>query len=308
MKKFFLFAAALVASVSVNAQYISLSKEGLNQDEAVAVAAGTSFGANDEIATSAAFDDTYKVVGIKHEGYYDFQIDGAAVGADTLGIQGQTNPKDADGSNPANACTKVATGAVLQINATHDGWIYVFHKASSNKQYMVFENEIPVGYKFGMVTTDANGYFGTENAIYPIEYEIEGNNELNQITDSRKILFAEDYAKLAINPEDTTIGKADYKRNGLSVIAFQCFANCKYWVHATGSKISATGVAYYASEKDVYVLNNAEGAQPVKIYSANTTALNNVAGEKKAQKVISNGQVLIIKEGVAYTVLGTVAK
>lgn len=308
MKKFFLFAAALVASVSVNAQYISLSKEGLNQDEAVAVAAGTSFGANDEIATSAAFDDTYKVVGIKHEGYYDFQIDGAAVGADTLGIQGQTNPKDADGSNPANACTKVATGAVLQINATHDGWIYVFHKASSNKQYMVFENEIPVGYKFGMVTTDANGYFGTENAIYPIEYEIEGNNELNQITDSRKILFAEDYAKLAINPEDTTIGKADYKRNGLSVIAFQCFANCKYWVHATGSKISATGVAYYASEKDVYVLNNAEGAQPVKIYSANTTALNNVAGEKKAQKIVRNGQVLIIKNGVAYTVLGTVAK
>lgn len=308
MKKFFLFAAALVASAAVNAQYISLSHDGLNADDAVSVTAGTSFGSNSEIATSAAFDDTYKLVGIKHEGFYDFQIDGAAVGSDTIGIQGQTNPKDANGSNPAAACTTVASGAVLQIDATHDGWIYVFHKASSNKQYMVFENEIPVGYKFGMITTDAAGYFGTEGALYPIEFEIKGNNELNQITDSRKIEFVEDYAKLAINPEDTTIGKADYKRNGLSVIAFQCFANCKYWVHATGSKISATGVAYYTAEKDVYVLSNADGVQPVKIYTANETGLNNVAGEKKALKVVRNGQVLIVKDGVAYTVLGTVAK
>ena len=308
MKKFFFFAVALVASVSVNAQYVSLNRDGLNTDEAVAISAGTSFGSNAEIATAAAFDDTYKVVGIKHEGFYDFQIDGAAVGADTLGIQDQTNPKDADGSNPANACTKVATGAVLQINATHDGWIYVFHKASSNKQYMVWENETAIGYKFGMVTTDANGYFGTAGAIYPIEYEIVGNNELNQITDGRKILFVEDYEKLSINPEDTTIGKADYKRNGLSVIAFPCFAGCKYWVHATGSKISATGVAYYPAEKDVYVVNTDDTIQPVKIYTATVSALNNVEGDVKAQKIVKNGQVLILKNGVYFTVLGTVAE
>ena len=308
MKKFFLFAAALVASVTVNAQYITLRNAAVFSSDSVALAAGTALGSNDEIAVSTAFADGYKTPVLKHEGYYDFQIDGAALNVDTIGIQGQTNPKDADGKNPALACTKVVSGAVLQINATHDGWIYVFHKASSNKQYLVFENEIPVGYKFGMVTTDAKGYFGTEKAIYPIEYEIVGNNELNQITDSRKIELVEDYAKLAINPNDTTIGKADYKRNGLSVIAFPCYANCKYWVHATGSKITATGVAYYTAEKDVYVLNTDESIQPVKIYTASTTALNNIEAAEKVQKVIRNGQVLIYKDGVAYTVLGTVAK
>ena len=309
MKKFFFFAAALVASVTVNAQYISLSHDGLNADAVTAVTAGTSFGSNDAIAVSAAFDDSYKLVGVKHEGFYDFQIDDAAVGVDTIGIQGNTNPKDAEGNGPAGKCTVPVSGAVFKIAASANGWIYVFHKATSSKQYVVYENEIPIGYKFGMITTDANGYFGEANSLFPIEYEIVGNNDLNQITDQRKIEFVEDYAKLAINPEATTIGKKDYARNGLAVIAFPAYNECTYMVCAVGSKMSATGVAFYAAEKDVYVLSNAEGAQPVKIYTAGVhDALNNVEGAVKAQKVIRNGQVLIIKEGVAYTVLGTVAK
>ena len=67
-------------------------------------------------------------------------------------------------------------------------------------------------------------------------------------------------------------------------------------------------MAYYTAEKDVYVLNTDESIQPVKIYTANTTALNNIEAAEKAQKVVRNGQLFIEKNGVLYNAQGAVVK
>ncbi len=243
--------------------------------DATALTAGTVLGSNESIEASVAFDDSYKTVNLKYEGYGWWEIDGVQVNAyaDTLGLQGSTNPKDADGANPANACTVPSGGAVFAVSAKADGWLYIFHKASSNKQYMVEENSLPIGYHFGMVTTDANGYFGEAGARKVLEFTIEGNNELGQITDGRKLLYPEDYAKAE---GDETIGTADYKRNGLGVIAVPCYKDCQYWFHSTGSKMSAVGVAYYPEEKDVYVLN--EDGTKVKIYDTGKQIIPAIPG------------------------------
>lgn len=305
MKKFFFFAAALVASVSVNAQFAKFDGIAAAETEAEAKTAGTVLATTDAFVASVAFDDNYKTVNLKHEGFGWWEIDGANVNAaaDTLGLQGATNPKDADGGNPANACTVPAGGAIFQVETKADGYLFIFHKASSNKQYMVEENGIPVGYHFGMVTTDVNGYFGEAGATKVIEYTIEGNNEYGQITDGRKIMFAEDYVK---QENDTNIGTAVYKRNGLGVISVPCYKNCKYWFHATGSKISAIGVAYYPVDKDVYVVN--EDGTKVQVYVASATEgfENTNSNAPKATKVIENGQVVIIRGDVRYNALGTV--
>ncbi|MGM9825988.1 MAG: hypothetical protein ACI3Z8_06075 [Paludibacteraceae bacterium] len=306
MKKFFFFAAALVASVSVNAQFAKFEGTTINDTAAVAKTAGTVLATTDAYVASIAFDDTYKAVVLKHEGYGWWEIDGENLNApaDTLGMQGATNPVDADGKNPALASTVVAKGAVFQVDAKADGYLYIFHKASSNKQYMVEENAIPVGYHFGMVTTDVDGYFGEKGSTKVIEYTIEGNTEYGQITDGRKIMFAEDYVK---QENDTNIGTAVYKRNGLGVISVPCYKDCKYWFHATGSKMSAIGVAYYPVDKDVYVVN--EDGTKVLIYTAAPAPEgfeNTNANAVKATKVIENGQVVIIRGDVRYNALGTV--
>lgn len=309
MKKFFFFAAALVASASMNAQFVKFAGIAEAENEATALTAGTALGSNEAIEASVAFDDSYKTVNLKHEGFGWWEIDGANVNAqaDTLGLQGATNPKDLDGANPANACTVPAGGAVFAVNAKADGWLYIFHKASSNKQYMVEENGTPIGYHFGMVTTDANGYFGEAGARKVIEFTIEGNNELGQITDSRKLLQVEDYAKIEAGVDTTgVIGAANYKRNGLGVIAVPCYNKCTYWFHATGSKMSAIGVAYYPVEKDVFVVN--EDGSKVQIYTAAPSEgiENTNSAAVKATKVIENGQVVIIRGDVRYNALGTV--
>ena len=310
MKKFFFLAATLVASVSMNAQFIKFEgiKDAEDKENKVTLNAESVLGSNDKIEASVAFEDQYATVNLKHQGFGWWQIDGANVNAqaDTLGFQGSANPKDADGANPALACTLPAGGAVFAVKAKADGWLYIFHKASSNKQYMVEENETPVGYHFGMVTTDANGYFGEAGAYKVLEYTIKGNEEeTGYITDGRKIEYVEDYAE---GKDPATIGTADYKQNGLGVIAVPCYAGCTYWFHATGSKMSAVGVAYYETEKDVYVVNEDANIAPVKIYTAAPAEgiENTNAAVVKATKVIENGQVVIVRDNVRYNALGTV--
>lgn len=264
MKKLFFFAAALLASVSVNAQFAKFDGIAAAESEAEAKTAGTVLATTNAFEASVAFDDYYKTVNLKHEGYGWWEIDGANLNAaaDTLGLQGANNPKDADGNNPANACTTPYAGAVYQVVAKADGYLYIFHKASSNKQYMVEENGIPIGYHFGMVTTDVAGYFGEAGATKVIEYTIEGNNELGQITDGRQIMYAVDYIK---QEGDTTIGTRDYTRNGLGVIGVPCRKGSTYWFHATASRMTALGVAFYPMDKDIYAVN--EDGTKVKIYT-----------------------------------------
>ena len=151
MKKFFFFAAALVASVSVNAQFVQFSHDGLNADAVTAIPAGTALGSNDAFVATTAFEDSYKIVNLKNAGFGWVVVDGQVLCADTLGIQGNTNPKDADGNSPATAYTVPVSGAVFQVEAKADGVLMIVHKASSNKQYTVFENNIPVGYHFAMI-------------------------------------------------------------------------------------------------------------------------------------------------------------
>ena len=265
MKKLFFFAAALSASVSVNAQFakFNLIADTLETEYTICTA-GTVLATTDAFEASVAFDDSYRTEMLKHEGYGWWEIDGENINAyaDTLVLRGRTNPLNANGGKPADTSTPPAAGTVYQVVAKEDGYLYIFHKASSIKQYMVEEDGTPIGYHFGMVTTDVDGYFGEAGAPKVIEYTIAGNNEMGQITDGRKIMIVEDYAK---QWGDSTIGEMDYRHDGLSVIGVPCRKGSTYWFHATSSKMAALGVAYYPEDKDIYAVN--EDGTKVKIYT-----------------------------------------
>lgn len=74
-------------------------------------------------------------------------------------------------------------------------------------------------------------------------------------------------------------------------------------------EITLPAGSYDAGDVIIKLITNTSNIFGVRIDKlAGKTAVSNVSADVKAQKVIRNGQVLIIKNGVEYTVLGTAAK
>jgi hypothetical protein len=114
MKKVFLLAAVAFAT-NANAQLIQIdaTAHGLNPDDKdtpVELAQGTVLGTNDAIDVAVAFTDNYKIVDNKAAGYNQIIFDGN-VAVTKNGLQGQTNPKDADGNGPALTPKQPISGA-----------------------------------------------------------------------------------------------------------------------------------------------------------------------------------------------------
>ena len=315
MKKFFFFAAALMVSAAAMATaevYTPSQTDYPTEAEAKEGAAKTAVDAGTVLYTGTAFDvknafsTSYQRVGLNANAYTTLTMNGSnIVVPDQWGIQGNDNPKDADGGNPALTNVAPSQGAVYQIDVKQDGVIYVFHKASSNKHYTVFEiyngEATSMGYDFAMITCPGTAEANkgkvpflagvlckniitdtliTYNPIVDENgYVVEGGIVFPEIP-----LLREDvptYGKIA----DSTLVQKNgaYARNGLGVIAFPVYANTSYYVNACGSKMSLAAVAFETE--------------------AVTTAVENVEAVK-VNKVIENGMLIIEKNGVRYNALG----
>lgn len=288
MKKFFFFAAALVASVSMSAQYAHVNLDGFGAD-AAAAEVGHVWAATEGGNVAVAFDDTWKVVNVKTDGYGWFYAGETALNTDTMGIQGQTNGKDADGGNPANTLLPYTSGAALAFEATADGFLTVFHKGSSNKQYIVFEETWPIGYEYAQLVKVG------ENPE-AITYTVEGEGEVNEVKEAIKKV--EEIVPVVAS------GDSIKSKNGESAMRFPVYAGTKYTFGATGSKMSLLG-AYFSTTCDEISVAKEEGADKIVLLQARdiTIAVENVETVKAAKK-LENGMIVIEKNGVRYNVLG----
>ena len=237
-----------IAFGSVDVQELcSFNKDnelGLDSENGTALTAGTVLGETSSIVAKIGADDTYTIQSAI------FFVNGTEI---TGGLQGSTNPKDADGGVPATTLIQPTSGAFLQFEAKASGFLYVMHKASSNKAYTVFENGKAISYMFsaiGDVATDLGAVY-----CFTLPYEAENGQELVK----RPIEWAEQEFLKANNPEKYAQhwvtgedGLATWtpiiRVNGLGVIKFQVFAGRKYIVNANGSKITVVGFAF--SNKD----------------------------------------------------------
>ena len=333
MKKFFFFAAALMVSAAAlaTAEVYTPSQTDYPTEAEVkdGTASRTAVDAGTVLYTGTAFDvknafaTTYQRVGLNANAYTTLTMNGSnIVVPDQWGIQGNDNPKDADGGNPALTNVAPSQGAVYQIDVKQDGVIYVFHKASSNKHYTVFEiygtEATSLGYDFAMITCP-----GTAEANKGKVPFLAGILCKDIITDtlitytptvgddgyvvSGGIVFPEipllredvpTYGKIA----DSTLVQKNgaYARNGLGVIAFPVYANTSYYVNACGSKMSLAAVAF---ETEAVTVKVSDGTNEIELYSSVHTAVENVEAVK-VNKVIENGMLIIEKNGVRYNALG----
>ena len=291
MKKILLSAVALVAAMNVNAQVFQMNAEnfGITAD-GVAVEAGKQWADVDFATISNPFATNHKLVDCKNNDYDKVTIDGNDI-VTSNGVQGQDNPKDADGGNPALTLKPATSGAVIQINPKKDGWIYVVAKLSTNKQYVVFVEGLAMGYKIAMENADAR-FAGK------INLEIKGEGEYNLIPEGTQIQWV--VREALGDAEAATAG------NGLGVLYFRAMKDMKYFAHATGSKISWSGIYFSENEassikvsgadKAAFELLGATGIESVKAAANNNAVAYNLAG----QKVGADFKGIVVKNGVKF--------
>jgi len=272
MKKVFLLAAVAFAT-SANAQLIQIdaTAQGLNPDDKdtpVELAEGTVLGTNDAIDVAVAFKDNYKIVDNKAGGYNQIIFDGN-VAVTKNGLQGQTNPKDADGNGPALTPKQPISGAYTLVTAKADGYVYVGAKLSSNKSYVIFEEGASIGYKFALELDAASEQIG-------------GNTLMTgELTDEAAAAPINWLVRIVTgNAEATTEG------NGLGILAFPVYKDCKYLVGASGSKITQCSFYYKADDSAKIELADEKAEKASKVIyegSADPSGIANVASTAKAE-------------------------
>ena len=192
--------------------------------------------------------------------------------------------------------------AFFVFEAKKDGYLYLVHKASSNKAYTVFEEGTAIGYKFaaqGDATTDLG-------AVY--QFELKGEGEYNEVKEP--VLFAEQEFLKGTDKYDAHVnaeGAWDpIKVNGLGVIVFPVVKDCIYKFNANGSKMSLAGVVFSAADDltiatadgvEIYKGGGATAIQGAKVATvAGNSAIYNLAG----QKVNASYKGIVIKDGKKY--------
>lgn len=274
MKKVFLLAAVAFAT-SANAQVVQFDSEALGMTETVAeFQEGTALGSNDAVDAYLAFTDSYKASNIKNNDYNVVRI-GTAEVLTKGGMQGNTNPKDVNGSSPSgsvadNTAPSVpVSGCVYGATAKADGILYVVAKLSSNKAYTVFEDGAAIGYKAAM---EANNAAFADGKLF---VEVKGEGEFNVVNNA--IDWLEHIA--------TGDPASEIKVNGLGVVWFPVYNGGKYLFNACGSKASVSGMYFAPAEQNVVVEGTDSEAPKAAftIYEASADGIANVAATAKAE-------------------------
>ena len=244
-------------------------------DEAVSVAAGTVLCETENVSMQAAWDDTYKIVGMygDADAVKGLNICGTSYPA-IKGIQGQTNPKE----NSLDFGGQ-QSGAVFKFEVNADGMLYVMAKLSYNKNYYVWEGDAanqaasPVAYTMIAYTAADATEVGYTLPGDEFGYYVKGTG----FDDETKYLNAAQCTEIfnGGSAEELTKWTAG---NALGVIAFPVYAEAgEYYVNACGSKVTCNGFVF---------VPGADKVGTVKA-EAGETALNKVQTSEDAEQVIN---------------------
>ena len=316
MKKILLSVIALTAAVSVNAQELgpvtkTITDAIFTGDPTVKAkdtddkftlwptAAGIQFGATESVVCKNLYADNAKATGLSKN---DLKVNGVDFGSET-GVQGNTNGP----GSAASAGEYPTQGWIMTFDVKADGYLYVIHKGSNNKNYVVWEQELRIPYAMSMICE-------SDDAKYIASFDLATQDTLLVTEEGITTVIA---GKAIKQPKDYNakidVQKGGKYTGGTAVIKFPVYANCKYDVHATGSKITYAGFIF--SEKDDVVITsegedykytffddlngNPTAISTVKAAVENNAAIYNVAGQQVSKDykglVIKNGKKMIQK-------------
>lgn len=280
MKKSLLFAALVMGAMSVNAQeYVQVNAEaaGISGDAAT-ISAGTTLGSTDNVTMKVAYDDSYKTVKIGFQDYDQIAINGTTYDLVT-GVTGSTNPSGQ--SVGADGSTAPTAGCVFQFDVKKDGYLTVFGKMSSNKEYYAWEGDAvsasPMAYTFAMEFSaagdDSKPSFTYTLPATDLGYINFSDANIDKYVNGSKLKWPEQI----VFGDDSAI-----KKNGVGVVTFPVFAEAgTYLVHAAGSKMSTCGAVFTTEPvTEITVKSSSAAAADKVIYASDPTGIENATVEK----------------------------
>lgn len=314
MKKILLSAVTLLAAISVNAQEVGqIDPDGLGiTTDLTSVTGGTVLAQTSSVTMYCGADDSYKSTASNGGGISKISFDDNVVDG-TVGIQGNTNPKDVDGGTPSTSLVKPSSGAFFTFDVAADGYLYVVGKISSNKSYSVFEEGTCIGYTLAFA--DNSGSFDAVNFI-TIDNDAEDADGIGYVTEANTyynsgILWPEKILNGWTNETDASTEWTAIGKSGLGYIVFPVYEGCEYRVNANGSKLTCSGFYFSTTEATSIVGLDADGNEYVTFVGSSSTGINSVAvaadvdaASSKAVKTVENGKIVITKDGKKYNVAG----
>ena len=308
MKKILLSAVALAATMSANAQVEIAAvtedvktalvavigeptiDDGKGNITYATIPAGTKIMETTNTTLTAGLEDAVQWTGLSKN---DVKVGEADFGS-TTGLQGKTNaPASACGAVDAEGNVTPAVypekGWILHFDVKANGYLYVIHKASANKNYVVWENKARIPYIYSAV----------DGGSYDLN-KIDGATQ----TSDGIITLADNYV---IQQAQKIIG-TDGKGAGTCVIAFPVYEGCFYDVHATGSKITTAGYIFEPNADSKGTLTITSGETTLISAGGISTGIENVKSNKvidinsaiyniAGQKVANDYKGLVIKDG-----------
>ena len=297
MKKTLLLGSFAFIALMANAQTTvsfatteSLEALGFTTD-AVDYPAGTVIADGEAGKIELAAADQWKFF-VPAGSYKNVTVNGEAISL-TAGVTGSNNP------SPNTLDGAPETGAFYAITPAKDGWVTVFTKLNTNKQYVVFEGKTtPMSYTLGWSN-------GTETICYTLpateDYALDFDSpEISKYVnvDTMKPLFPWEAAGYAENQGENT-----------GFLTFNVVGGLTYYFAAYGSKAACGGFALTEGDAEpVVVFEAVEGDNPlpeitfgseagVEAIEAATYDVNAPVYNVMGQKVNDDYKGIVIKNG-----------
>lgn len=305
MKKFFTLVAMATMALAASAQTENawVNQDLVTDDAGSAIAGGTVLAASENVSMMAAYDDTYKKVSMTgaDDAVNNVTIDGVIYEVNANGgLQGQTNPA----TNSIGAATDgyyvggQTSGAVFKFEVKKDGLLFVFGKLTYNKNYYVWEGDVPNG--AGTLVAYRLAGSGVAAANGTVDYTLPAADGDNLADAAAIDANADKYLASGKLATASVIDPNFVTGNALGVVIAPVYAEAgTYYVNACGSKITSDGFVFIPKDAPTA----ADVAAVSVSFAKSETAIAGVA-EAKAEaaapvKVIKNGQIVIGNYNIA---------
>jgi hypothetical protein len=271
MKKSLLSIAAAAVALCANAQAEEVFIDAESIDFA-SIEEGQVVAESDNVTMRLPYSDTYKSAALagSTDPYNYIAVNGVEYKAVT-GMTGTGNP-----GNPS-LDDAASSGCVYQFDINKDGYLVVFGKFTTNKNYWVWEGlagqgATAVAYTFGM-------NYGDEKIVFSMPADEDGYiNESAEDIDRYCNMTSRTTQKIIsiyTNGEDTSTSV-----NGLGVLVFPVYADAEnYLVSAQGSKLTCDGGVFLTEEPTQIALVSAENGTK-DLIGTYTTGVSNISVDK----------------------------
>ncbi len=323
MKKILLGAFALFAVMAVNAQVevipVDADAFGLTEDTELAKPTQIASSESGDVTVWLPITGSYKPTSLS----YGLNVAGEDV-EKVNGFTGSSSNPQPSGDILTGYAYPTEGEGIYAISPENDGYIYAIHKATYNKNYVVFEEQDRIPYYLSYYDS-TNALFGEYNLFY-------GFTDVNAADDGSNVGAVASYWDDDLSEWMMTVG---YKiqcpyiydpnltnaANGVSVIAFPVIGGLDYTILGTGTKMSL-GYVIYSPTDDITITTNptsedetwgpvtiyAPGQLPVAGAGINNVTINldsndgkiyNISGQRLSSATkginIVNGQKILVK-------------